>query len=124
MRKQRNDFTQEQRTSHDPYYNLLDDYGLIEASFAQQYGIRLRIEESMSWGEFTTLLSGLNEKTPLGNIVAVRSEKDHEVIRKFTPEQRKIHSEWKQKNKVKCTKESYDQAMKQFENMFLAMAAK
>ncbi len=40
------------------------------------------------------------EDTPLGRIVAIRSEKDAKTIRKFSPEQRRILREW-QKKKAK-----------------------
>lgn len=72
---------------------MFEDWGLIEASFAQQYGIRLRREE-LQWSEFTALLSGLNEKTPLGKIVAIRSETDGEMLKHFSKEQRKIRNDW------------------------------
>lgn len=67
-------FVKPQKT-HDAYYDLFEDYGLIEASFAQQYGIRLRIENEMEWDEFITLLAGLNGETPLGNVIRIRGEK-------------------------------------------------
>lgn len=79
----------------DDYYDLYEDYSLIEASFAQQYGIRLRQEDDMSWNEFCTLLSGIMPETPLGRIVSIRAEKDRSVIDRFTPEQKKIYNDWK-----------------------------
>ncbi|MDD3021457.1 MAG: Gp15 family bacteriophage protein [Alphaproteobacteria bacterium] len=97
---------------------------MIESSFAEQYGIRLRHEDDMTWGEFNTLLAGLNEKTALGKIIAIRSEKDQKVIKTFSPEQRKVRNDWA-KRKVKTkeySKEEYDAAMKNFEAMFKAMA--
>lgn len=78
----------------------------------------------MTWGEFNTLLAGLNEKTALGKIIAIRSEKDQKVIKTFSPEQRKVRNDWA-KRKVKTkeySKEEYDAAMKNFEAMFKAMA--
>lgn len=37
--------------------------------------------------------------TPLGRIVAIRSEKDQKVISKFTADQKKIRNDWlKRKN--------------------------
>lgn len=49
----------------------------------------------MSWGEFITLLSGLNSKTPLGQIVAIRSENDKEILKHYTPEQHRIRNKWR-----------------------------
>ena len=47
------------KDKQESWYDLLEDYDLIEASFAKQYGIRLRNEQDMTWSEFATLLSGL-----------------------------------------------------------------
>ena len=95
---------------------------MIESSFAQQYGIRLR-KESMSWDEFSSLLSGLKPDTPLGNIVSIRSEKNKDILKNFTPEQKKIRSEWqKRKAKVISDVDKYNQDMKMFEKMFENLA--
>lgn len=83
---------------------MYDDYELIEASFAKQYGIRLRQEEDMSWQEFCTLLLGLLPDTPLGRIVSIRAEKDPKVIKNFTKEQKKIRNDW-QRNKMRKLRE-------------------
>ena len=80
----------------DRYYDLFDDLPLIEASFAKQYGIRLS-KTKMSYREFSLLLSGLMPDTPLGAVVAVRSEKNRKVIAAFTPEQRAIRTAWRLK---------------------------
>ena len=61
------------------WYDLIDDWALVEASFASQYHIRLRSENDMTWGEFCTLLSGIMSETPLGQIVAIRSEDDGQI---------------------------------------------
>ena len=109
-------------SNSETWYDIIEDYPLIEASFAQQYGIRLRVEEEMPWDEFTTLLSGLNHKTPLGNIVAIRSENDPEHLKNFSPDQRRIRNEWRKRASKQVSQLSYDEAMKSFESMFLAMA--
>ena len=80
--------------SNETYYDIWDDWDLIEASFLSQYGIRLRIEDDMSWSEFCSLLSGIMPETPLGRIVGIRAEKDAKVIKNFTKEQMKIHTDW------------------------------
>lgn len=115
-----NDF--KAKTKNESYYDLYEDYGLIEASFAQQYGIRLRNEDDMTWDEFTTLLSGLNGDTPLGNVVAIRSEKDPKRIKEFSKEQKRIHRDWQRKQAENMTREEYDEAMKMFSNLFKGMA--
>lgn len=76
---------------------MYEDWDLIESSFATQYNIRLRNENDMTWGEFKTLLAGIMPKTPLGQIVQIRSEEDKDVLKSFTPEQHKIRNDWRMK---------------------------
>lgn len=118
-RSLKHDFSKPQHNTS--YYDLFEDYDLIEASFAQQYGIRLRQEEDMSWSEFTTLLSGLNGETPLGAVVSIRSEKDPKMIKQFNREQKRIYNHWKLRKTKEYSKEEYNNAMQQFESMFKAM---
>ena len=66
---------------------------MIEASFLKQYGIRLKTTE-LQYDEFLNLTSCLMPDTPLGQIVAIRSEKDAKVIQEFTDSQRKIYNDW------------------------------
>lgn len=115
------DFEGKTIPTSDCFYDVYDDWGLIEASFAQQYGIRLRSDPEMSWNEFITLLSGLDSKTPLGKIVSIRSETDKEVLKHFSREQRKIRMEWRSKQAKNVPKQSYDQVINNFEKAF-AMA--
>lgn len=89
----------------------------------KQYGVRLSQEPDMPWTEFCGLLSGLMHDTPLGQIVAIRAEEDKEVLKRFTPEQRRIRSEWRRRV-VKIDKDSYRTAMKGLEELFRAMAGK
>ena len=103
LRKNR---TKKEKTFGNDWYDLFEDWNLIEASFASQYGIRLRSENDMSWAEFSTLLNGIMPKTPLGNIVSIRSEEDEEILKNFTPEQKKIRDEWRIKLMDKQHKES------------------
>jgi hypothetical protein len=119
MRKWRNDF----QNNDESFYDLIDDFDLIESSFAQQYGIRLRMEiDTMKWGEFSSLLSGLNGDTPLGNIVRIRSEKDPKVIKNFTENEKRIRSKWLNKNAKEISHEDYQQAMESIKNMFKSIA--
>ena len=119
MRKWRNDF----QSNNESYYDLIDDFDLIESSFAQQYGIRLRNEiDTMKWGEFSSLLSGINGDTALGNIVRIRSEKDPKVIKNFSKNEKEIRSKWVNKKAKEVSQENYKQAMENFKNMFKAIA--
>ena len=76
----------------------MDDYDLIEASFLSQYGIRLKVTE-LQFDEFLNLTSCLMPDTPLGQIVAIRSETDADVISKYNDAQKKIYNDWKNRNK-------------------------
>lgn len=76
------------------YYDLFDDWDLVDASITQQYGIRLRYEPDMQWGEFCTLLTGLTTDTPLGHVVDVRSTTDKERIKNMSASDRRIRAEW------------------------------
>lgn len=117
-RKWRPDFKTSR--SNESYYDLVDDYDLIEASFLKEYGIRLRDTE-LEWDEFLTLLSGVSPDTPLGVVVSIRSENDTEVLKKFTPEQRKIRNEWRNKQAQEMDMEAYERAMENMEKAFLKM---
>jgi hypothetical protein len=91
---------------------LYEDWGLIEASFTAQYGIRLRQEEDMSWSEFCTLLAGIMPETPLGQVVSIRCENDKEVLKNFTKEQHRIRNEWRRR-RTKAVALNKDEAKKQ-----------
>ena len=89
----------------------------------KQYGVRLSQEPDMPWTEFCSLLSGLMHDTPLGQVVAIRAEEDKEVLKRFTPEQRRIRSEWRRRA-VKMDADTYAAAMNNLESLFRAMAGK
>lgn len=78
----------------------------------------------MKWGEFSSLLSGLNGETPLGNIVRIRSEKDSKIIKNFTKEEKRIRSEWllSHGSQIRCSEAEYQEAMKGISKAFQAMA--
>lgn len=90
-----------QNNSGEAYYDLIDDWNLIESSFVKQYGIRLRQDDDMSWDEFCSLLTGIMYDTPLGRVVEIRSEKDPKVIKEFTKEEKRIYNEWRYRRQEK-----------------------
>ena len=121
MRKSSSPFTKPNQETG--FYDLIGDYELIEASFAQQYGIRLRREDDMSWDEFITLLGGINGDTPLGRIVSIRAETDPETIKRFSPSEKKIRNEWRSRHrKIITDKQEYEAAMNGFLAMFKSIA--
>lgn len=96
---------------------------MIVASFLTQYGLRIRTKEfeSVSWDEFRSLLGGLAPETPLGRMVAIRSETDKNTIRHFTRDQKRIHDEWKNRKANAMTPETYEQQMVYLEQMMAQM---
>ena len=125
MRKSSLPFVNPSNSGNASYYEIIGDWELIEASFAQQYGVRLRREDDMSWDEFATLLAGLNSETPLGRIVSIRSETDKERLKNFTPEERKIRNEWRTKHRNVVTSQAEcDKALEGFRAAFKSMAGK
>lgn len=91
------------------YYDLIEDWSLIESSFLKQYGIRLRAEEDMLYPEFCSLLSGIMPDTPLGQVVSIRAEKDKKIIKSFNKEQKRIRNEWinRKRNRRMSDKNAY-----------------
>ena len=109
----------------DCWYDFYDDFPLIEASITSQYGIRLRKEyDDISWSEVKNLIRGLSSETPLGNVIAIRSENDKNILKKFTPAQHKIRNGWRRKvsdRKLADTEKldaDMDRLQKMFEKMF------
>lgn len=118
-RSPRLDFAKKQVYKED-WYDLYEDWGLIEASFTAQYGIRLRQEEDMSWSEFCTLLAGIMPETPLGQVVSIRCESDKEVLKSFTKEQHRIRNEWRRR-RTKAVASDKDEVKKQLKMFQEAM---
>ena len=109
--------------SIDPYYDLFEDWGLIVSSFLTQYGLRIQTKEfeTVSWDEFYELLAGIAPETPLGRVVAIRSETDEKVIKQFSRDQRKIYDDWQKRQAARMTPETYLQQMEELERMMAAM---
>lgn len=102
---------------------MLEDFDLVISSFQTQYGIRLSRElRGMKWNEFRDLLVGLGPETPLGRIVAVRSEEDKEILKYFSKEQHRIRNQWRSKRAGKVSEGELQNALDSFKNMFIAMA--
>ncbi len=76
----------------------------------------------MKWREFAAYMSGLDGKTPLGRIISIRAEDDREVLKQFTPEQRRIRSEWRRKKAKKMSAKDTETAIETFKRMFIQLA--
>lgn len=89
------DFREKKRLdTEDALYDVEFDAVLIEQSIATQYGILPADQAELPYPEWSKLVSGLMDNTPLGRVVAVRGERDQKVISQMGPWQRKIRSEW------------------------------
>lgn len=83
------------------------------------YNIRLRQEDNMRFQEFKSLLAGVAaSKNPLSNIIQIRSEDDPDILASFSPAQRRIRSEWRNKTIQAMTDE---EKLQQIENFQKAM---
>ena len=118
MRTWRLDF-KNSNSKEEVWYDLIEDYPLIEASFLEQYGLRLS-EVDMSWREFSDLLSCLSADTALGRVVAIRSETDGEVIKNFTKGQKEIREEWLNNHRKEQSEAEYNASMQALLAMALA----
>lgn len=56
--------------------------------------------------------------TPLGRIIAIRSEKDPKVIKEFSKEEREIRNKWliRRNRELKKNKAVYEEYWKGFQN--------
>lgn len=111
------------RESGDPYYDLFEDFDLIVSSFQTQYGLRLsRDIHGMKWDEFAALISGLGPETPLGRIVAIRAENDKEYLKHFSPAQKRIRNEYRNRRAKKVEQPELNAVLDMFKQAFIAMA--
>ena len=78
----------------------------------------------MQWGEFCTLLTGLNGDTPLGHVDDVRSTTEKERIKNMSASDKRIRDEWqaRQSNKPIDSK-SYMQSMRALEEAMKTLAS-
>ena len=76
----------------------------------------------MSWREFSYLLEGLSGETPLGRIVSIRAEKNPERLKDFTPEQKKVRSEYLKKQASHKTEKQIHDALEGIKNALIGMA--
>lgn len=112
------------RESCDPYYDLFEDFDLITASLRSQYGVSVYSEDfkNMKWDEFKSLLSGIGPDTPLGRVVAIRAEDDKDIIQKFTPNQRKIWRDWRNRTAQGKSEEEISDVLESIKNAFIRLS--
>ena len=97
---------------------------MIVSSFLSQYGFRIYSDDfrKMKWEEFKALLSGLGPDTPLGRMVQIRAEEDEELLKYFTPEQKRIRREWRLREAKEKPKEELDAVLESLKQAFIQMA--
>lgn len=78
----------------DDFYDLDFDAVLIEQSIAKQYHILPSEQGNLSYSDWSKLVSGLMNDTPLGKVIEIRMEDDPEILKNMNVDQRRIRSEW------------------------------
>ena len=76
----------------------------------------------MTWDEFTDLLAGLDPETPLGRMVRIRTEDDEKVLEHYTPEMRKIRSDWQRKIAAERSEVEMNNFLSSMQEMLKRMA--
>ena len=74
----------------------------------------------MHYTEWLLLVGGIMEDTPLGQVVLIRKENDHNRLKNFTKYEPTIRREWQDFRAGKVKKPAEDFA-KHFEQMFAEM---
>lgn len=82
----------------------------------------MRTVDDMPYSEFCSYLSGIMPDTPLGRIVSIRSEENEEILKHFTPEQKRIKSEWDKKRASTVSQDDFDKVINDFKEMFKNLA--
>lgn len=124
MTKKSQKRTTDFKQKSDLWYNPEYDRDLIEQSIAKQYHILPSKQGELSYSDWTSLVSGLMEDTPLGQIVLIRKEDDRERINNFSPYERRIYNEWRdfiakrKREDVKNTTLAIKNLEEMFRNMF------
>jgi len=119
----KNDFKEKSKSAEN-CYDMEFDKGLIEASFAMQYGIRLSYEPDITISEYYRLLVGIMPDTPLGRIVQIRMEKDPDTLKKFGEYEKGVRNEWlsfKANYSKKEQQQTDEENLKKLQNMLKSL---
>ena len=93
------------------------DAVLIEQSIATQYGILPKDQPDLPYSDWSKLVSGLMDNTPLGRVVSIRGESDPKIIAQMSPWQKKIRSEWQTFVASKAAKMPREEIMAQMTSL-------
>ena len=75
----------------------------------------------MTWAEFTSLLRGLGEHSPLARVVQIRLENDPDMLKHFTPNQHRMRNEWQSKHKIRRSEQELSAFLHEIQSAFAAM---
>ena len=95
------------------WYDVEHDRVLIEQSIAKQYGVLPSEQGNLRYADWAKLVGGLTDDTPLLRTVEIRRETDRDVIRRMTPDQLRIRSEWRTYQASRQTTDTQDMAQQQ-----------
>lgn len=112
------------KQSNNEFYDIEFDRVLIEQSVAKQYGILPSMQDDLKYSDWSKLVGGLMNDTPLGQVVAIRNEKDRNILKEMTSEQKRIRSEWQSFNSSKAVaipQEEIKKANNSLEKMLASM---
>lgn len=105
------------------WYDFDYDKELIIQSVAKQYGILPDAQEELHFKDWSLLVGGLMEDTPLGQIVLIRKESDKKRLKSFSPYEHSKRNEWghfRAKQKLGAERKPEEFAS-MFEKMFAEM---
>ena len=68
------------------------------------------------------MLVGIGPETALGRIVSIRMEDDEDVLKHFTPDMRKIRSDWRNRMAKQKTAEETEAFLESMKQAFIQMA--
>ena len=96
---------------------------MIEASLAEQYGVRISSsDKDIFYGEYLRLLSCLSGDTALGRVIKIRMERDQRVVSKMGAYERKLRAEWTEFKLGLVTQEQREDQMRAAAMMLKAFA--
>lgn len=76
----------------------------------------------MKWREFAQFMTGLDSKSPIGRIIAIRAEDDPEVLKNFNKDQHRIRNEWRNRKAKKMPQSEVDAFLESMKQAFISMA--
>ena len=77
----------------------------------------------MQFDAFLNLVSCLMPESPLGQVVAIRSEDDPEVLKEFTQAQKDIRNEWRSRERAKDKLKAEQDYRESMDALFAAIKA-